>query len=108
MHHRMGIALVALALVGAPALAEESKPAPSSGASSATTEETVVVKKGSHHELRTSGLTRVAIGDPEIAGIDALGEGVLRITGKQAGETSLLVWAGPESKRSGYRIVVID
>lgn len=107
MHHRMGIALVALALVGAPALAEESKPAPSSGAS-ATTEETVVVKKGSHHELRTSGLTRVAIGDPEIAGIDALGEGVLRITGKQAGETGLLVWAGPENKRSGYRIVVID
>ena len=107
MHHRIGFALVALALVGAPALAEESKPAPSSGVS-ATTEETVVVKKGSHHELRTPGMTRVAIDDPEIADIKALGKGVLRITGKQAGETVLLVWAGSENKRSGYRIVVID
>ncbi|WP_240358122.1 pilus assembly protein N-terminal domain-containing protein [Myxococcus vastator] len=107
MHHRIGIALVALALVGAPALAEESKPAPASGTSS-TTEETVVVKKGSHHELRIPGMTRVAIDDPEIAGIDALGKGVLRITGTQAGETALLVWVGPEHKRSGYRIVVID
>ncbi|WP_284663667.1 pilus assembly protein N-terminal domain-containing protein [Myxococcus sp. SDU36] len=107
MHHRMGIALVALASVGAPALAEGSKPAPASGAS-ATTEETVVVKKGSHHELRIPGMTRVAIDDPEIAGINATGKGVLRITGKQAVETALLVWAGPEHKRSGYRLVVID
>ncbi|QDE65573.1 MULTISPECIES: pilus assembly protein N-terminal domain-containing protein [Myxococcus] len=107
MHHPIGLALVALALVGAPALAEESKPAPSSGAS-ATTEETVVVKKGSHRELQIPGMVRIAIDEPEIADIKALGKGVLRITGKQAGETALLVWAGPENKRSSYRIVVTD
>ena len=107
MHHRIGIALVALALVGAPALAEKSERAPSAGAS-VTTEETLVVKKGSHHELRIPGMVRIAIDDPEIADIKTLGKDVLRVTGKQAGEVVLLVWAGPENKRSGYRIVVTD
>ncbi|MFP2962556.1 pilus assembly protein N-terminal domain-containing protein [Myxococcus sp. 1LA] len=109
MHHRIGIALVALALAGTPALAEQTKPAPApaSGAP-AVTEETVVVKKGAKHELKIPGMVRIAIDDPEIADIEAAGKGVLRITGKQAGETALLVWVGPENKRSGYRIVVSD
>ncbi|ATB44505.1 pilus assembly protein N-terminal domain-containing protein [Corallococcus macrosporus] len=107
MHHRIGIALVTLALVGAPALAEQTKPAPASSASSAT-EQTVVVKKGGQHALKLPGMVRIAIDDPEVADIEAAGKDVLKIIGKKAGETALLVWVGPENKRSSYRVVVSD
>ncbi len=108
MHHGMKLALLALTLVGTPALSSEgANPSLAAGASAAT-EETVAVKKGNHHDLRIPGMVRIAIDNPEVADIQALGKGVLRVTGAKTGETVMLVWVGPENKRSSYRIVVSD
>jgi len=57
--------------------------------------------------LKANGMNRLAIGDPEIVGIDVPDNGVIKITGKQAGETMLVVWVG-DSELQAYRLVVQD
>jgi pilus assembly protein CpaC len=100
MRHFARSTLVALSLIAAPALASSppQQPAP------AAAQETLTVRTGNAKTLQAPGVTRVAIGDPEIADIDVADGGVLRIEGRKAGETTLLVWTG--AARKEYRIVV--
>jgi len=91
--------LVALALCSVPALADPPrKPTPQAA------EETITVRAGNSKSLEAPGVTRVALGDPEIADVEVTGDKLLRIDGRKAGETKLLVWMG--EKRKAYRIVV--
>ncbi len=110
MRHVMRITLFALALAGTPAKAQErieGDTAPGREAKPSAQEETVTLKKGESRELRMEGLSRVAVGDPQVADVDVEGKGLLRIEARKAGETTLLVWAGAKERRA-YRIVVRD
>lgn len=80
---------------------EQGKPAPAAPA-----EETLTLKKGGTHELKVKGLSRVAVGDPEVADIQAPGNDVLKLSGQKAGETTLLVWSGDKQELRTYRVVV--
>jgi pilus assembly protein CpaC len=82
-------------------VSEQGKPPPSASA-----EETLTLKKGGTHELKVRGLSRVAVGDPEVADIQATGNDVLKLSGQKAGETTLLVWSGDKQELRSYRIVV--
>jgi pilus assembly protein CpaC len=91
--------LVALSLLSAPGLASPPEvPAP------AAAEETLTVRAGGAKTLSVPGVTRVALGDPEIADVEVTEGDELRIDGRKAGETKLLVWTG--KVRKAYRIVV--
>jgi len=91
--------LVALSLLSVPSLAEPAQaPAP------AAAEELLTIQPGSSRSLRVPGVTRVALGDPDIADVELTGDNTLRIDGRKAGETKLLIWTG--SVRKAYRIVV--
>ncbi|WP_426756167.1 pilus assembly protein N-terminal domain-containing protein [Myxococcus sp. Y35] len=105
MHYGMKLALVALTLVGTPVLAEEAKPAPAAKSQGDTT---LTLKKGAHQTLNVPGLVRIALGDPDVADVRAEGKGVVKVTGKKAGETKLITWAGPENTLQAYNIVVQD
>jgi len=92
--------LVVLTLLAIPALADPAqKPAPA-----AATDEVLTLKAGSQKKLTVLGITRVALGDPDIADVDLIGDSTVRIDGKKAGETKLLIWTG--EVRKAYRIVV--
>jgi pilus assembly protein CpaC len=99
MKHLARCALMALSLCAVPAFADPTqKPAPQAA------EETITVRAGNAKSLDVPGVTRLALGDPEIADVELTGENVLRIEGLKAGETKLLVWTG--EKRRAYRVVV--
>ena len=92
-------ALVALSLVSIPSLADPAQaPAP------AAAEEVLTVQAGGSKTLQVPGLTRVALGDPDIADVEVSGGNALRIDGRKAGETKLIIWT--TSARKAYRIVV--
>lgn len=99
MKHFVRSTLVALSLFSVPVFANPpQQPAP------VATEETITLQVGGTKELQVSGLTRVAVGDPEVADIDVEGGATLRIEGRKAGETILVVWTG--EGRKAYRLVV--
>jgi pilus assembly protein CpaC len=97
--------LVALSLLSAPGFASPTK-APAPPAAPEAVEETLTVKAGNVKPLSAPGLTRLALGDPEIADVDITGNDVIRVKGLKAGETKLFVWTG--EARKAYRIVVQD
>lgn len=99
MKHFVRGTLVVLSLFSIPALSEPSK-APAAQAS----EETITVRAGNVKVLNAPGLTRLALGDPDIADVTTEGENVVRIEGRKAGATTLLVWTG--KTRKAYHIVV--
>jgi Flp pilus assembly secretin CpaC len=91
--------LVALTLLSVPALADPpKKPAPEAK------EEVITVRVGNAKAMRVPGMTRLALGDPEIADVNTSGDEGVRIDGLKAGETTLLIWTG--KSRKSYRIVV--
>lgn len=91
--------LVVLSLLSVPAFASPpAVPAP------AAAEEILTVKAGNARTLQAPGVTRVALGDPDIADVEVTGDDVLRIDGRKAGETQLIVWT-PKGRKA-YRIVV--
>ncbi|ATB30012.1 pilus assembly protein N-terminal domain-containing protein [Melittangium boletus] len=67
-------------------------------------EETITLKPKEERDLRVVGLTRVAVGDPDIADIQAMGDDVLRVTAGKPGQTKLTVWTSDGARRS-YLIV---
>jgi pilus assembly protein CpaC len=91
--------LVALTLLSVPGLAE-----PAGKPKQEASEEVLTVKAGNSKPLSVPGVTRVALGDPDIADVKLTGDDVLRIDGRKAGETNLLVWT--KEGRKAYRIVV--
>jgi Flp pilus assembly secretin CpaC len=97
--HLARCALVALSLCSIPTLADPSqKPAPQAEG------ELLSLRAGSTQALEIVGVTRIALGDPDIADVELQGDHVIQIKGVKAGETRLLVWTG--EKRKAYRIVV--
>jgi hypothetical protein len=104
----MGVlAVTAVAVLGTAAGAEQVAPAAAQG-SPAAPSETLSLKKGEVYTLRVKDLVRIAVGDPETAGVsvddekDTVG---VRITGRKAGETTLLTWT-KDGARKAYKLVV--
>jgi Flp pilus assembly secretin CpaC len=92
--------LVALTLQALPALADPAqKPAPAAAA-----EEVLNVPSGGEKTLTIPGVIRIALADPDIANVELTGSDVIRVDGRKAGETKLLIWTN--SERKAYRVVV--
>lgn len=64
-----------------------------------TEEPTIHLAKGEQKVLKLDGISRVAVGDPEIADVRADNEGELSLSGGSEGKTTLLVW-----KKDGSRV----
>jgi Flp pilus assembly secretin CpaC len=60
----------------------------------ADTMNTVTLRTGQSTVVATPHLTRVAVGDGKIAGVLAVGNTEIVISGRAAGRTTLLVWSG--------------
>jgi Flp pilus assembly secretin CpaC len=81
--------------VVAPVPVTISRPAPAS----ASGEEELTLVKGEKRVLALRGISRIAVGDPEIADVELLGNDKLLLkAGKQVGGTSVIVWMGEERK----------
>lgn len=63
-------------------------------ASSADTMTPVALRTGQSMVVQTPHLTRVAVGDGKVAGVLAVGNTEIVISGRAAGRTTLLVWTG--------------
>jgi pilus assembly protein CpaC len=87
---------IVLYLPGSPALAEDPK-----------AQEPIRAIAGSQLDFKTPmDVQRVAVGDTGIADVSVLGRREILILGKQAGETSLLVWANKTEPPRSYRLQV--
>lgn len=60
---------------------------------------------GGQEVLRVPGLTRVAVGRPEIADVQVTGGGELLVLGKARGKTNLVLWVRGERQN---REVIVD
>ncbi len=101
--HTLHLGLAGLLLIGAAALpSTATAAAPGKAADDQGT--IVKVEKGKTKVLTIPGMSRVAVGDAEIADIRSLGNGQLEITGRGEGKTTLLVWV--KSVRNVYTIEV--
>jgi pilus assembly protein CpaC len=96
--------MVALVLAGPVALAED-KAAPPAQSASPKEGDTLAIKKGETKTLVFKGVTRVAVGDPEIADIEVSATDTLSIKGSSEGKTTLLVWT-QDKKRHSFLIDV--
>lgn len=105
----MGVlSVVAVAVLGPVAGAEQVAPAAAQGSPTAPSE-TITLKKGSVYTLEVKDLTRLAVGDPETADIsvdeqkkDPVG---VRITGRKAGETTLVTWT-KDGTLKAFKLVI--
>lgn len=102
------LSVVAVAAFGPVAGAEQEAPAAAQG-SPAAPSETITLKKGSVYTLAVKDLTRLAVGDPEIADISVDDKKkdtqVVRITGSKAGETTLVTWT-KDGTLKAYKLVI--
>jgi pilus assembly protein CpaC len=99
MKHFVRSTLVALSLFAVPVFAN-----PSQQPTPAEAQGTITLKVGETQDLQVPGLTRLALGNIEFAEVKAEGKEIVRIEGRKAGETTLLVWSG--KNRKAYRLVV--
>ena len=86
----LGMAVMALTLVGTAAGAEER----------------LELKVGEKRVLTVKNLLRVALADPETADVETKGLEQLEVTGKAPGTTKLLTWGRKASERREYTVVV--
>ncbi len=87
---------IALVLLSSPVLADEPRE-----------REVIRVTAGEQLDFKTPvEVQRVAVGDTSIADVSILGRRDILILGKQAGETSLLLWANKADSPRNYRIHV--
>lgn len=101
----MGVlAVTAVAVLGTGAGAEQVAPAAAQG-SPAAPAETISLKKGEVYTLQVKDLTRVAVGDPATADISVDDKTGIRITGRKAGETTLLTWT-KDGTRKAYKLAI--
>jgi pilus assembly protein CpaC len=104
MRHVLGVVMLALALVGPGALAKD--PAVPSTQNVAPKEgDTLTIKRGETKTVAFQDITRVAVGDPEIADIEVNGPNKLVVKGGTEGKTTLLVWT-KDKKRHAFLIDV--
>ncbi len=100
------VAVLAVAVLSTGAGAEQAAPTPDKAQTKkGTPEETIRLKKDEVRTLEVKELTRVALGDPEVADITVSEEGALRIQGRKQGETTLLTWT-KDGTRKAYKLVV--
>ena len=85
MHYRLGTLLAALSVTLVTA-------APLSAPAEAPAE--VRIRTGESAVLATPRLTRVAVGDGKIAGVMAVGNTEIVVSGRSVGRTTLLIWSG--------------
>jgi pilus assembly protein CpaC len=60
---------------------------------------------GGQEVIRVPGLTRVAIGRPEIADVQVAGNGELLVLGKARGKTNMILWVRGEKQN---REIIVD
>ena len=100
MKHFIRSTLLVLSLFSVPVFAgAPQKAAPEE------TQETITLRAGNAKSLTIPNVTRIALGDTECADVKTVGGNVIRIEGKKAGETTLLIWTQGKDPKS-YRIVV--
>lgn len=104
MRRVFGAVMVALVLAGPVALAGD-KAAPPAQNASPKEGDTLTIKKGETKTYAFEGITRVAVGDPEIADIQVNGPDKLTVKGGSEGKTTLLVWT-EDKKRHSFLIDV--
>jgi Flp pilus assembly secretin CpaC len=100
-----GVAVLAVMVLGTGAGAEQAVPVRTNGAQVPAPEETLSFKAQEVRTLEVKGLTRVAVGDPEIIGVSMSGDSSIRLVGLKKGETTLLLWT-KDGTRKAYRLVV--
>src|SRR3954468_13432180 len=99
MRHVLGVVMLALTLAGPVALAGD-KAAPPTQNAAPKEDDTLAVKRGETKVVAFSEITRVAVGDPEIADVEVDGSNKLRVKGVSEGKTTLLVWTKDKARHS--------
>lgn len=99
MRHVFGVVMVALALAGPGALAKDKAASPPQNVAP-NAGDTLTLKRGETKTLVFPGVTRVAVGDPEIADIEVASPDTLIVKGGLEGKTTLLVWMEDKARRS--------
>jgi pilus assembly protein CpaC len=99
MRNVLGALMVTLLLAGPGVLAQGKAEVPTQQATPKEGD-TLALKKGETKTFVFSGVTRVAVGDPEIADIEVKGTDTLLIKGASEGKTTLLVWTKDKARRS--------
>lgn len=78
-------------------------------ASTSGTRHTLTVPPGQQQLVRTPRtIKRVAIGDPDTAGVNVTGSREVMVTGKKSGQTSLIVWLNGQSNPMRFDVNVGD
>ncbi len=99
MRNVVGVGVLALVLAGPAALAKD-KAAPAPQQVAPKDGETLTLKRGETKAFTFPGVTRVAVGDPEIADITVDAADTLTVKGGSEGKTTLLVWTADKARRS--------
>ena len=68
--------------------------------------EPIRLSPGTQHVLKIPGITRVAVGQEQVADVRATGKGELLITANQLGRTSLTLWTASGALQT--RTIVVD
>ncbi len=97
MHHTLRIVLTA-------AVAASACVTPVTASADATIP--MPIRTGQSLVVQTPHLTRVAVGDGKIAGVLAVGNTEIVVSGRAAGRTTLLVWTG--AGRRAYDVTVTE
>ncbi len=66
---------------------------------------TLEVPVGSSRVIQVPGLSKIAVGDPQVAGVRAVGGNQVLVIGSQEGRTTLMIWK-TNGQRNTYSIVV--
>jgi pilus assembly protein CpaC len=66
----------------------------------------LAIASGHSTVVQIDGISRIAVGDPNIAGVHPIGTSQIVINGKHAGKTTVEVWA--RQRRVSYDITVVD
>ena len=79
----------------------------SAGAATAPVENLIEVEVGTHKLIReTTGIQRLAVGDPSIADVNVINGRELLVAGKKLGVTSLLIWPKTNDRPKEFRVRV--
>ena len=66
---------------------------------------TLDVPVGSSRVVQVAGLSKIAVGDPAVAGVRAVGGNQVLVIGQQEGRTTLMIWKS-NGQRISYTVVV--
>lgn len=105
MKHTMWVA--ALLTAGGLSVVAPAQAAQKATVATVATSGTVNVPVGQQELVKTpSAIERVAIGDPETAGVNVTGADEVMVTGNKRGDTSLIVWMNGNDQPTRFPIAV--